>query len=199
MDGYAQAEAVEHGHDRKHLVAGLEHGVGGDDLLCQRIEVQVGQGDSLLGSCGSAGVEDHRRIVGLPGNVAGSLVGHSVEKELLPPDDLCGLGHLSHLSALHDVVSLSLHGRKDVLHGCEDQASQDYVLTDICELSVELVQSEADHGLAQLKAEFDLLFTGEGVHHVGDASHFIDCVKHYDGLGRVGHADGHCLAFLYAD
>ena len=63
VDAHAQAEAVEQGHGRQHLVAGPEHGVGGDDLLTQRVEVAVGQHDALGGAGGAAGVQDDGGIV----------------------------------------------------------------------------------------------------------------------------------------
>ena len=41
MYAHAQAEAVEHGHDGKHLIARLEHWVSGNYLHAERVEIEV--------------------------------------------------------------------------------------------------------------------------------------------------------------
>ena len=43
VDGHAQSEAVEHGHDGQHLVTRMEEGVGGHDLGGQSVKVAVGE------------------------------------------------------------------------------------------------------------------------------------------------------------
>ena len=44
----------------------------------------------------------------------------------------------------------------------------------------------------------DLLFTGQGVDHVGHCTHAVDGVKQDNGLGRIGHTDGHPVAGAHA-
>ena len=44
----SQAEAVEQRHGGKHLVTRAEHRVRGNDLLAQRIKIQIGEQDALV-------------------------------------------------------------------------------------------------------------------------------------------------------
>ena len=41
VDAYAQSEAMEDRHDSQHLVPRLEHRVRRDDLLSERVEIQI--------------------------------------------------------------------------------------------------------------------------------------------------------------
>ena len=52
----AQTEPVEQRHRGQHSVTGTEHGVGGDDLLGQSIEVSVGKYDALGSAGGATGI-----------------------------------------------------------------------------------------------------------------------------------------------
>ena len=73
------------------------------------------------------------------------------------------------------------------------------VLSDVGELAVELVQRQRRHGLGVVQVELDLALGGQRVHHVGDGAHHVHRVEHHHGLRRIGHADGHLVAFLDAD
>ena len=199
VDAHAQSEAVEQGHGGQHPVAGPEHGVGGDDLLAEGVEVAVGQHDALGGAGGAAGVEDHRRIVKTtlhPVVLIEAEPGHV--HELLPADHRRVIGDLLDLAPLSQHIAGPDGAGQGVLHRGDDDVDDAGVLADMLELVIELVQRDGGGGLGFVEIEFDLLFRRQGMDHVGDGAHQIDGIEHVNGLGAVGHGDGDLVAGAHA-
>jgi len=199
MDAHAQAEAVEQGHGRQHLVAGAEHGVGGDDLLPQRVEVAVGQHDALGGAGGAAGVQYHGGIVIAtlhPVVLVEAVAGHV--HEFLPADHGRILRDLLDLPPLGEHIARPDGAAEGVLHGGDDDVDDAGVLADMLELVVELIQHDGRGGFGGVEIELDLLLRRQGVDHIGDAAHQIHRVEHVDGLRAVGHGDSDLVAGAHA-
>ena len=199
MHAHAQTEAVEQGHGRQHPVAGPEHGVGGDDLLAQCVEVAVGQHDALCGAGGAAGVQNDRGIVVAslhPVVLVEAVPGHI--HKFLPPDDRRVLGDLLDLPPLGEHIARPDGAAEGVLHGGDDDVDDAGVLADMLELVVELIQRNGRGGLGGVEIELDLLLRRQGVDHIGDAAHQIHRVEHVDGLRAVGHGDGDLVAGAHA-
>ena len=186
---------MEQGHGGQHPVAGAEHGIGGDDLLRQRVEVAVGQHDALGGAGGAAGIEDHRRIVIAPFHPEVLVEAEAGHVHKLPPaDDRRVVGDLLDLAALGQHIAGADGAAQRVLHRGDDDVDDAGVLADMLKLVVELIQRDGGGGLGLVEIELDLLLRRQGVDHVGDAAHQIHGVEHVDGLGTVGHSDGDLVA-----
>ena len=193
MDAHAQTEAVEHGHDGQHLVARLEHGVGGDDLRAQRVEVQVGQQNALGHAGGSAAVENDGGIVGRAGHPGiGDVLAQ--RHELLPAKAASVLGQLGNLAALSHGVAQLHHRLQAVLDAADHQRLElGRVAANAGELLIEHVHGDGRDGLGIVQIELDLALGGQGMDHVGDGADLVDGVEHDDGHRHVGQADGHAL------
>ena len=195
VHAHAQAEAVEQGHGRQHPVAGAEHGVGGDDLLGQGVKVAVGEHNALGSSGGAAGVEDHGRVVGLAIHAEVLIEAVAAQIHELPPPDHGGVfGDLLDLAPLGEHVARPHGLAQCVLHGGNDDVHDAGVLADVLKLVVELIQRDGGDGLGFVEVELNLLFSRQGMDHVGDAAHQIHGVEHVDGLRAVGHGDGDAVA-----
>ena len=158
VDAHAQPEAVEQGHGGQHPVAGTEHGIGGDDLLSQRVEVAVGQHDALGGAGGAAGVQDHGGVVKAPLHPVALVEaepGHI--HKLPPPDDRRVLGDLLYLPPLGEHIARPDGAAQGVLHGGDDDVDDLGVLPHVLELVVELIQRNGGGGLRGVQIELDLL------------------------------------------
>ena len=88
MDADAEAEAVEHGHDREHLepVDGGKTG-GRDGLKTQSVEVHIGKENALRGAGRAARIENRSAVFGLLcvfGKESVQLL--SFAEEIFPPD-----------------------------------------------------------------------------------------------------------------
>ena len=200
MDGNAQAEAMEHGHDCQHLIAGTEHRVGGDDLLTQRVEVEVGKQDPLGDAGGAAAVQDHGGILALLAGLVLPAVAVAHLYKILPADDGSVRRDLLHLAAFGEhIAHLDGLGKLILDAGDDDVVEVFHVLADSLELVVELVQRDGADAARFPEIKLDLLFAGKGMHHIGDAAHQVDRVEHDDGLRTVGHADGDLIPFPDAD
>ena len=88
MDADAEAEAVEHGHDREHLepVDGGKTG-GRNGLQTKGVEVHIGKENALRRAGRAARVEDRSAVFGLL-RIFGkeSVQFFALAEELLPPD-----------------------------------------------------------------------------------------------------------------
>ena len=119
--------------------------------------------------------------------------------EVLPGDDRGIFGYLGDLVALCDHVA-GLQGlRQLVLDAGEDDVDDAGVLADGLDLAVELVEGYDGDAVRLVEVELDLLLARERMHHAGNASYEVDGVEHVDGLGAVGHGDGHTVALADAD
>ena len=199
MDAHAQTEAVEDGHGGQHLVPGTEHGVGGDDLLPQRVKVLIGQDDALGGAGGAAGVEDDGGIVGGAADLVVVEAAAAQALEFLPPDDRGVLGDFLDLPPLGEHVARLNGLRQGILDAGNDDVDHLGVLADGLEFVVELIESNGGDALGFVEIELDLLLGGQRMHHVGNAAHQIDGVEQINGLGAVGHGDGDLVALPDAD
>ena len=194
VDAHAQTEAVEDGHGGQHLVPGTEHGVGGDDLLPQRVKVLIGQDDALGGAGGAAGVEDDGGIVGGAADlvVIEAIAAHP--HEFLPADDRGVFGNFLDLPPLCEHVT-GLDGlRQRILDAGDDDVDHLGVLADGLEFIVELIEGDGGDAFGFVEIELNFLLSGQGMHHVGNAAHQIDGVEQVNGLRAVGHGDGDLVA-----
>ena len=185
---------MEQRHSRQHPVSGTEHGVGGDDLLGQGIEIPIGEDDALGGAGGAAGVEDHRRVVCLAVHPEVLIKAVAAEiHELLPSDDRGVLGDLLDLAALREHIARTDGLAQGILHGGDDDIHDAGILADMLKLIIELVQGDGGDGLRFIEIELNLFFRRQRVDHVSDAPHQVYGVEHIDGLWAVGHGDGHLV------
>ena len=192
----AQAEAMEHRHDGKHLHIGdLLHGEagGGNGLQGQGVKVQVGQHNALGGAGGAAGIED-----GPAGIVAALLVrqtGVFPRLHHVVPQGIAGLGQLLHRPGrLGQGVQGTQRGGKLVRHpGNEDLRGVLQLGQDLRHLVVELVQGQDGLALGEVQVEGDLLGGGQGVDHIGDGPNAVQGIEAVQCLGGIGHADGHLV------
>ena len=199
MDAHAEAEAVKQRHRREHPVPRTEHGIGGDDLLGEGVEVPVGQDDALGGAGGAAGVEDDRRVVGLPPDLVVIEAGVGQAHELLPADDGRVLGDGLDPAALGEHVARA-HGLGErVLDRGDDDVHDAGVLADGLEFMIKLVERDGRHGFGLVEVELDLLLGGERVDHVRNAAHEVHGVEHVNGLRAVRHGDRDLVARAHAD
>ena len=116
VDGHAQSEAVEHGHDGQHLVTRMEEGVGSHDLGGQSVKVAVGEQDALGDAGGAAGVEDGGGI-GVLALDAVDLHVLATLKEILPQHHAGATGDLGVLAALGELIAHPQQGLELIGHG----------------------------------------------------------------------------------
>ena len=64
---------------------------------------------------------------------------------------------------------------------------------DLRHLVIELVQSQDGLALGEVQVEGDFLGGGQGVDHIGDGPDAVQGVEAVQGLGGIGHADGHLV------
>ena len=190
---------MEQGHGGEHLVAGSEHGVGGDDLLRQGVEVQVGQQDALGLAGGAAGVQDHSRIIRFARNLIVPEAGFAQAAKFVPADDRRIFGDLLQLPSLGEHISGLERLGQGIPNAGDDDVHGAGVLADGLHLVVELIQSHHSDALGLVDVKLNLLFTGQGMHHVGDGADEIGGVKDVDGLRAVGHGDGHAVPLPNTD
>ena len=199
VDAHAQTKAVEDRHGGQHAVAGTEHGVGGDDLLGQGVEIQIRQHNALGGAGGAARIEDDRGIFGLALHLIAPEAGLAEVKELLPADDRRVVGNLADLAAFGKHIA-RFEGLGQLIPDAGDDDVDDIgVVADGFDFMIELIQRDYRHAVGFVQIEFDFLFAGQGMHHVGDTAHHVDGVEHGDGLRAVGHGDGNAIVFADAD
>ena len=146
MNGDSQAETVEHRHHCQHLVSRAEHGVGGQHLGAQSIEVQVGQQDTLGDAGSAAGIEDDRHILSLFLRLIFPMISAAPAHKLVPAQDWGILGDLLHLPPLGEHVA-GLDGlRQGILDRGQNDVVQIDVMADGLKLMVKLVQSDGEQG-----------------------------------------------------
>ena len=200
VNGNAQAKAVEHRHHGQHLIAGAEHRVGGNDLLPQRVKVEVGKQDSLGNTGGAAAIQNNGRVLAFLLHLVLPAVAVAHLEKLFPADngrvgrdllDLSALGqHIAHLDGLGKLI----------LDAGDDNIIQAlHILPDGLKLVIELIQRQRADAPGFLQVEFDFLLAGKGVHHIGNAAHQVYRVEHNNGLRAVGHTDGDLIPFTDAD
>ena len=105
VDGHAQTEAMEHRHHCQHFVTGAEHGVGGDDLFSQSVEVQIRKLDALGDAGGAAGIENHRLIPGSPLCPVRPMVAAAPAQEFVPAQHRRVFGDFGLLAALGEHIA----------------------------------------------------------------------------------------------
>ena len=190
---------MEDGHGSQHFVPGAEHGIGGNDLLAQGVEILVGQQDALGGAGGAAGVENHGGIV------AGALYLVVIEAapaqphEVLPPDDRSVFRYFLNFPAFGEHIAGADGLRQSVPDAGDDDVYDFGVFPDGFKLVVKLIQGNGGDAFGVVQVELNLLLRGQGVDHVGNAAHQIHRIKQVNGLGAVGHSDGDLVAFPDAD
>ena len=146
VDAHAQTEAVEDGHGGQHLVPGTEHGVGGDDLLPQRVKVLIGQDDALGGAGGAAGVENHRLILCFFLRLIPPVVRQATAQKLVPPQHRRVLGDTGLLAALSEHIAHPHRLGKGVRNGGQNDVVQCHILTDGFKFMVKLIQRHSEDG-----------------------------------------------------
>ena len=181
---------MEQRHGREHTVARAEHGVGGNDLLAEGIEVQVREQDALGGAGGAAGIEDGSGVIALTADLIVPEAGLAETHELVPADDGSIFRDLLYLAPLGEHIA-GLHGTGELIADAGDDDVYDAgVLADGLELAVELVKGDDGNALGLIYIELKLLLAGEGVNHVRDGADHVDGIEHIDGLRAVRHGDG---------
>ena len=142
VDADPQAKAVEHRHGGQHFVAGTEHGVGGDDLLAEGIEVFVGEDDALVGAGGAARIKDDggvfRGTLYLVVVEAAAAQAH----EFAPADDRSIGGDLFDLAPLGKHITRLDGGGKGILDAGNDDVDHFGAFAHPFKLVVELVQGD---------------------------------------------------------
>ena len=200
MNGNAQSEAVEHRHDRQHSVAGAEHQVGGNDLLPQRIKIQIGKQNSLGNAGGAAAVQDHRRILAFLVHLVLPAVAGAHLHKFLPANNGCVSGDLLDLPPLgQHIAHLNGLGKLVLDAGDDDIIKALHILANCLKLVVELVQRQSADAAGLLEVEFDLFFAGKRVYHVGNTAHQVHRIEHNHSLGTVGHANGDLIPLADPD
>ena len=127
------------------------------------------------------------------------MIVRAVPQEFFPPDDFGVRRYFFHLAPFCQIVALALNRAERVLDAGQNQTSQLHPAADIRKLAVELIEREADHTGRLAQAKFDLRFTGQRMHHIGDRADLIDRIEHDDGLRRVRHADRDAFALFDTD
>ena len=198
MNAHAETEAVEQRHRGEHLVAGAEHRVSGDYLLAERVEVEVGEQDALGGAGGAAGIKDCAAIIGLAG-VLGQ--GHVLAGAgQIRPEGIALLGQLGNLpgSLGHGVQHTQGEGQLVGDLGNNDLAVVIQLGQDFRHLPVELIQGQHGLGMGHIQVKSNFLGSGQGMDHVGDGSDAVQGIEAVQGLGGVGHTNGHPVALADA-
>ena len=173
------------------------HGRG---LQSQSVKVEVGKQDALGGAGGAAGIEDHRAFARLA--VDGRqlrILRRARVHEVVPEGVLVGLGQFGQLAALgHDkgVAQRRLQFIADAgdehLYGMLQR--RQYLL----HLGVELVERQNGLALRGVEVKGDLARRGKGMDHRGNGADAVEGVESVHRLRRVGHGDGHAVAFADA-
>ena len=105
MNGNAQSEAVEHGHNRKHGISGAEHGVCGDNLCAEGVKIVVGKQNSLGNAGGAAAVKDNRRVARVAHRAIFPVVVPSLIHKVVPNGDGGVLRDFLDFSSLGEHIS----------------------------------------------------------------------------------------------
>ena len=189
MDAYSESESVEKRHRSKHFISRTEHRIARNYLLRQCIEVEVGQNDSLGGSCGSPGVQDGCRIIGRAFYLILISAVASYPHEIRPLEhrsfsrDPCDLApfchHVSHFDRSCELIPDT--GNDDIL----DLG----VGTDRFDLVIELVERNYHDAARHVEIILDLLLRRQRVDHVGHRSDEVGRVQHIYSLRTVRHRD----------
>ena len=190
---------MEKRHGGEHFVTDAEHGVRGDDLLPEGVEVPVGQDDALRGAGGAAGIEDDRRVIRFAGDpvIVKAVAGET--HELLPADDGGVLGDFPDLPALGQHITGPDRARESILDRGDDDVDHAGVGADVFEFVIELIQCDGGDRLGLVQVKLDLLLGGEGVNHVGHGADHVDGIEHEDGLRAVRHGNGDPVVFPDTD
>ena len=199
MNTYAQPKAMEQGHGGQHLVSGAEHGVGGNDLLAQSIEVLVGQQNAFGGACRSAGIKDHGRILRLAFHPVVPETGAS-QMHKVPPAD--------HRRIIRDLLDLTAFGKhiarpqgltELIGDAGNDNIHHRRVLTDSLELVVKLIQRNYGNALALLQVKLDLLFRRQRMDHITHSADQVHGIEHKDSLRAIGHGNSDSVSIAHTD
>ncbi len=153
MDADAETETVKERHGGEHFVADVEHGVCGDDLLAEGIEVPVRQDDALRGAGGPAGIQDDRGVIRLAGDPVMIEAVAGETHELLPADNRGVLGDLPDLPALGQHIAGTNRARESILDRGDDDVDHAGVGADVFEFVIELIQCDGGDrlGFVQVK------------------------------------------------
>ena len=192
---------MEYGHHGEHLHIGyLLQGKagGGRGLQCQGVEVQVGEHDALGGAGGAAGIEDGAALVIAVGN---GRQGHALAgPDHVVPQCIAGLRQLLHRPGGlgHGVEHIQGDGQLIGDLGNEDGGGVFQLGLNGDHLFIELVQGQNGLALGEVQIEGDLLGGGQGVNHIGNGPDPVQGIEAVQGLGGIGHADGHLVALADA-
>ena len=113
--------------------------------------------------------------------------------KFLPPYHRRIIGNFLDLPPLREHIPRPDGPTQGILYGGDDNVHDAGVLADMLKLVVKLVQGDGGDRLGLIEVELNFLFRRQGVDHVGNAAHQIHRVEHIDGLGAVGHGDGHLV------
>ena len=197
VNAHTETKAVKHRHDGQHGVARVQAVAGGAGLKRQRVEIQVAQQDSLAGAGGAAGVENGGHIAAGGVVDVSALPALSGGNEVLPEQNVGILGQTDLLLDGQRIEQL-LHTGQTVGHIADQQGLEGEPIPDAGELRIELPERQAEHAVGVVDVVDDLLLAGQGVDHVGHCAHAVDGIEQDNGLGRIGHTDGHPVAGAHA-
>ncbi len=141
MDANAQTEPVEHGHDRKHAVAGRQTIAHGEGLHRQGIEVQIGQQNAFGSSRGAARIEDSGRVFPFGIGGKGAEVGICHGKKIIPPNDVGIFGNFIDFPPLGKIIPYPQGKIQGVFHPGDNQLGQMHLGTSGLKFCVKLIHT----------------------------------------------------------
>ena len=185
----------ERGHDVHQLLAAAEQLFVSAELLCDGVEVHIGQHDALGRAGGAAGVHHHAgviRVVRL-GTGVFALTGGN---EILPAD------HVGRIAVLVGGGQLVAHGqmqRQGVGGGHHQHPFHVGALGSLLAAVVDHVQADEQVGVHLGDVLVDALSTIARVHQIQGGTDHVGSIERIDDL-RGHHADhGGNVAFFHAD
>ena len=199
MDADAQPKAVEQRHGRQHAVAGAEHGIDGNDLLGQRVEIPVRQQNSLGRAGRAAGIQNGGRIVARALDLVFPEAVPSQADEVVPHNDGRILGYLLYLPPLREHVARADGLGQRVADARDDNVDNAGIFADGLKFVVKLVERDHRGRLGLVDVKLKLLLARQRVHHVGHRADKVDRIEHINGLRAVRHGDRDPVVLAHAD
>ena len=168
---------MEHGHDRQHFVAGTEHGICCNNLHCKRVEIAVGQDNSLHNAGCPAAVQNNGWIIRFFGNLIFPMIVNTELDERVPRQNGRIFWNFFNFSTVCQHISGAYMRRKLVLDGRQNYMLQFDVLANGLKFVIELIQCESKDAVRFFDEEFDFVLTGQRMHHIRSATDQINCIK----------------------
>ena len=160
MDADAQTETMENRHGSQHAVSRFEHRIRGGDLCRKRVEILIGQFNTLVGARGSAGVKDDGCVIGIHMLRISPEARLAHIHEIFPHDDGCILWDLldfasfcKHIAGFDRPCHLILHAGDDDIHKIGPFADRIY-------FGIKLIQRDDRLAVGCIDIKFQLLFCG---------------------------------------